>query len=155
MQPAALWRRLTALAYDSLLIVGLNIFLSLIFIALQVPVPQAGDEGLSQVNPVDINQPLLVMIWIAATFFFYGWSWTRGGQTLGMRVWKVRTVNADGTSMTWLDAGKRFAAAGLSWAVLGLGYFWALIDPAQRTWHDRLSNTSVVFQPLEKIKLDH
>ncbi|MDD9893696.1 MAG: RDD family protein [Gammaproteobacteria bacterium] len=155
MQPAPLWRRLTALGYDLLLILGLNIFLSLIFIALQVPVPENGHSSLNQVNPVEINQPVLVLIWILATFFFYGWSWTRGGQTLGMRVWKVKAVHVDGGNMTWLSAAMRFIAAGLSWGVLGLGYLWALIDPAGRTWHDRLSKTSVIFQPLEKIQLDH
>lgn len=154
MQPAALWRRFAALGYDGLLVVGLNVFLSLIFIALQVPLPEAGAET-TAVNPVDVNTPALIALWLLATFFFYGWSWTRGGQTLGMRVWKVKTVLANGEEMTWLSALLRFVAASISWGCLGLGYLWAFIDPANRTWHDRLSKTEVIFQPLEKIKLDH
>jgi len=28
--------------------------------------------------------------------------------------------------------------------VLGLGYFWILIDPEKKAWHDRLSRTRLI-----------
>jgi hypothetical protein len=38
-------------------------------------------------------------------------------------------------------------AASLSWAALGLGFLWQLWDPEKLTWHDRLSNTRLIYYP--------
>ena len=74
-------------------------------------------------------------------------SWTRGGQTLGMRAWRCRLVAADGEPVGWGQTVARFAAALVSWAALGLGFWWALADPERRTWHDRWSGTRIVLVP--------
>lgn len=147
MQAAALWRRFAALFYDALLLLAL--WFATAGFSLAFTGGQAVDGLEQQTNY------LLTAAMVLVTFLFYGWFWTHGGQTLGMRVWKVRTVLATGEPMTWLASAMRFTAAGLSWGCLGLGYLWALIDPAQRTWHDRLSKTEVIFEPLKKIELDH
>jgi uncharacterized RDD family membrane protein YckC len=83
----------------------------------------------------------------AAVFGFFGWFWTHGGQTLGMRAWRLRVVRDDGGPLGWPQAARRFAAAALSWAALGLGFLWCSIDPERRTWHDRLSGTHLVLLP--------
>jgi uncharacterized RDD family membrane protein YckC len=80
-------------------------------------------------------------------FAFFGWFWVHGGQTLGMRAWRLRLVSADGGPVSWKQAAIRFAAALLSWSCLGLGFFWALIDREKRAWHDRLSGTRLILLP--------
>lgn len=146
MQPAPLWRRLAALFYD------LFLLLALWFATAAVSIIFTGGEaaeGLEQ----HANYALTVAL-ITVTFLFYGWFWTHGGQTLGMRVWKVKAVLADGNDMTWRVAFLRMLAACFSWGSLGLGYLWALIDPAQRTWHDQISGSAIIFQELKKPKIN-
>jgi uncharacterized RDD family membrane protein YckC len=84
---------------------------------------------------------------LLAAFLFFGWFWTRGGQTLGMRAWRLKVVDEQGRSLTWLLALRRFAAAAFSWTALGAGFWWAIFDREKRAWHDRLSGTHLVVLP--------
>jgi uncharacterized RDD family membrane protein YckC len=78
---------------------------------------------------------------LGVSFAFFGWFWTHGGQTLGMRAWKIALRNNRPGPLTWRQAAIRFAAALLSLGLFGLGYVWVLVDPEKRSWHDRLSHT--------------
>lgn len=80
---------------------------------------------------------------VSALFFCTFW---RRGETLGMRAWKLRMVSADGQPPGWGRALLRFAAAILSWAALGLGFLWVLVDREKLAWHDRLSGTRLVLK---------
>ncbi len=84
---------------------------------------------------------------LAVVFAFFGWFWTHGGQTLGMRAWRLKLIAANGTPPDVRMAALRFAAAGLSWAALGAGFLWALVDREGLAWHDRLSGTRLVRLP--------
>jgi uncharacterized RDD family membrane protein YckC len=68
-------------------------------------------------------------------------SWRRGGQTLGMRPWRLSVVAADGRKPTWRALWLRYAVGTLSLLVGGLGFWWAWFDREKLTWHDRISNT--------------
>ena len=65
-----------------------------------------------------------------------------------MRAWRLRIVTVDGKGISWLQALKRFLGAIVSWLPLGLGYLWVLVDPERRAWHDRMSHSIVVFEPV-------
>jgi uncharacterized RDD family membrane protein YckC len=136
-QPPGLLRRLAAVLYDSLLLVAL------LMVATALLLPLTGGEAIDpRRNPVlEWAYRALLLLLIAG---FYGVSWTRGGQTLGMASWRLRVLREDGGTLTWADTVRRLAAAALSWLALGLGWLWLLVDPARRTWHDRLSRTRVV-----------
>jgi uncharacterized RDD family membrane protein YckC len=75
--------------------------------------------------------------------FFTGF-WWRGGQTLGMRAWRLKVVRMDGSPLRWSDALKRHLAALLSCLTLGLGFLWVLVDSDGLAWHDRLSATRLI-----------
>jgi len=83
---------------------------------------------------------------------FFCWFWTHGGQTLGMRAWRVKLICADGAPVSWRKALLRFAGACLSLAVLGIGFAWAAVDRDRLAWHDRLSGTRPVL--LNRSELD-
>ena len=75
-----------------------------------------------------------------------GESWKRGGQTLGMRPWRLYVQGTNGApsmALLW----KRYALGTLSLLCGGLGFWWALLDREGLTWHDRLSNTRLVHVP--------
>ena len=74
-------------------------------------------------------------------------SWRRGGQTLGMRPWRLKLVSADGTAPDWRALSVRYAMATLSLLLGGLGFWWAWIDRERLTWHDRASGTRMVRLP--------
>jgi uncharacterized RDD family membrane protein YckC len=83
---------------------------------------------------------------LIAMLFLCGF-WISGGQTLGMRSWRLRVESADGGPVDARQALLRFAAGFVALAPAGLGLFWLLVDPERRAWHDRLSGTRVVLLP--------
>jgi uncharacterized RDD family membrane protein YckC len=131
-----LFRRLAAITYDALLLGGL-----LLIAGAPLPLVPESVQKLWWVRPI-IQGYLL-----ACCFLFFGWFWVHGGQTLGMRAWRIRVVQDDGQNVCWARAAIRFLGAILSWAALGVGFVWVIIDPAGRAWHDRLSKTRLMLLP--------
>ena len=125
-RPASLFRRLAALFYDLLLL------LALWFIATALLLPLTGGEAVHSGNPLFIS------------FFFFGWFWRHGGQTLGMRSWRLQLRNLRAGPISWWQVLLRFMVAIASGGLLGLGYFWMLVDKKKLTWHDRYSETVIV-----------
>ena len=133
--PAPLWRRLASAVYDALVLAGL------LMAAVMADLFLRGVAGL----PYNVHVLRAVLLLVALLFF--GLSWTRGGQTLGMRAWRLQVRRTDGHPLTWPTALARFAFAWLAWLPLGLGVLWCAIDPRRRAWHDTLSGTEVVLLP--------
>jgi uncharacterized RDD family membrane protein YckC len=80
---------------------------------------------------------------------FFTWFWVHGGQTLGMKAWRLRLVGPGGAAVGWRTALIRFAAGVLSALPAGLGLWWAALDRERRAWHDRLSGTRLLHEPPE------
>lgn len=131
-QPAGLFRRLAALFYDSLLL------LATLFIATALVLLFSDGEASRP------NNPLYSMYLLFISFFFYAWFWMHGGQTLGMRSWRLQLRGIQGKPVTWWHLLLRFMVAIPSAALFGLGYLWMLVDKDKLTWHDRYSETCVV-----------
>ena len=74
-------------------------------------------------------------------------SWRRGGQTLGMRPWRLRLATAGDGVPGWGALWLRHAVGALSLLASGLGFWWAWFDREGRTWHDRASGTRLVRLP--------
>ncbi|MFK8015615.1 MAG: RDD family protein [Gammaproteobacteria bacterium] len=136
LQSAALWRRLFAIVYDVLLL------FAVLMLATWALLPFTGGE------PVRGPGFQLYLLVIGCGFFAVFWHF--GGQTLGMRAWRLQVRGAAGP-VTWREAWLRSAAAILSWLALGLGYIWSLFDEQSRTWHDRLSGTRLVVIPKRRM----
>ena len=134
-----LLRRLAAIMYDTLLVVAVLFMVTVPFIAVR------GGE------PVEIgdNTWYRIALVIVIYTFFVGF-WTRSGRTLGMQSWGLQLETMDGGRPTLATASVRFMAAIISWAPLGLGFLWQLLDKNKLTWHDRISGTRVVHYPKTK-----
>jgi uncharacterized RDD family membrane protein YckC len=74
-------------------------------------------------------------------------SWHRGGQTLGMRPWRLHVTNDDGSRPGWRALWTRYAVGTLSLLAGGLGFWWAWFDRDRKTWHDRASGTVMRRRP--------
>ena len=73
-------------------------------------------------------------------------SWQRGGQTLGMRPWRLRVVDRQGERPEARALWLRYAMGGVSLLLGVLGFWWAWIDRDRLTWHDRISGTRMLRQ---------
>ncbi len=129
--PAGLFRRLAALLYDSLLL------LAIMFIATAILLPFTGGEAIQ-------HSPFLTTYLLFISFFFYSWFWMHGGQTLGMRSWRLQLRNINPGPITLWQALLRFLVAIPSALLFGAGYLWMLVDRDKLTWHDRYSETRIV-----------
>ena len=131
-KPAGLLLTLGAALYDALLVVAI------LFIAAAIAVTANAGEAIAP-GSMWFNLYLL-----AAGFPYFGWCWTRSGQTLGMKTWRIVLQRADGKPVRVHDAAVRYVFAALSWVVLMLGFLWMLADTRQRSWHDLVSRTQLV-----------
>ena len=128
---ASIIRRTAAMLYDLLLL------LAFLFVATIPAVALMGGES------VAANNPLLTTWLFFVSFFFYTWSWTRGGQTLGLKSWKMRLVRIDGKQITLWHCLLRFLA-GIPSVLLGVGFLWMLWDKDNLTAYDRFSETMII-----------
>jgi len=137
--PANLLRRLMAIVYDSLALIAI------LMVAALPPVLIVGGAMPSALLRIAFQLYLLGVL-----FLFFGWFWVHGGQTIGMRAWRLKVVGNDGNVLTWGGAGLRFLWACFSFLVFGLGYLWAIVDPNGCTWHDHLSRSRVLLLPKQE-----
>ena len=114
---AGLFRRLAALLYDLLLTIALA------FIATFALLPLTHGEAILT-STQGLAGHLYHAILFLIVFAYFGWCWTRSGQTLGMRAWRIRLLAAEGGRPGWADALLRFTigAAITLMAVAGVVY---------------------------------
>jgi uncharacterized RDD family membrane protein YckC len=152
---APLWRRLAALVYDLLAVVAIVMVVGYV------------SQRLTGGNVVSADghaiawwyQPLQGLV-VAAYFLA---SWLRGGQTLGMRPWRIRIVDGVGALLRPGRAVLRlivlalplllleiYRVAPLDWALWAPVVAWALmllptlIDPRRRAFHDIVAGSEIV-----------
>jgi len=158
IQSPGLFRRLAVVLYDSL------VMLAVLFLATALALPVTHGQA------VAAESPAFQFYLLAVLFLYLGWFWTRAGQTVAMRAWRLQVVGVDGRRIGWGRAWLRFAAAllpvvpSLLWLNSGpqvdtwikltallvpwlCGFVWVLFDPERRAWHDILSATRMLQQP--------
>ena len=131
------WRRLLAFAYDLLALIGLWVFLTLVAVV---------------VNGSEITDPagralLYTALWLATGAYFI-LSWRHGGQTLGMRPWRLHAQTADGQRLSLGRAAWRYVLGTAVTALAGIGWLWCLADRDRQALHDRLAGTRLALLPL-------
>ena len=150
--------RLAAIVYDGLLLLG--VLVGATALALGLAVAAFGSEAVRLHNPLTGN-PFFRTYLLLVCFFFYGGFWTHGGQTLGMRAWRLRLQRRDGQGISWWQALLRFLIGSLWLATvaylhqvlkvgvvpsLGGGFGCLLLLLALRL-PDRASETDLVVLP--------
>ncbi|UPG89217.1 RDD family protein [Luteibacter aegosomaticola] len=152
--PAPAWRRFAAIVYDVLAVVAIVMVVGLI-----AQVATGGHVADSKGHVVAWwYQPLQAAV-VGAYFLL---SWLRGGQTLGMRPWKIRVVSREGGPVGVKQGLVRLVVAGLpvlllmlyrvtslqvalwapvvGWAVILLP---SLVDARHRGLHDMAARTEI------------
>jgi uncharacterized RDD family membrane protein YckC len=128
-------RRLAAIVYDLLLLIAILMLATLLLL------PLTGGEAIRSGNH------FFQLYLLLCSYIYFAWQWARGGQTLGMRAWRLRLRRSrDFAAPQWRDVSIRFIAAAFSWLLLGSGFLWALFDDDLQALHDRLSRTRLLVE---------
>jgi uncharacterized RDD family membrane protein YckC len=123
-------------------------------------------SALGQVrDAMDARRPLLQAFLFVVFGIYFAWFWSRG-QTLAMKTWKIRLVDASGRAVSQARALLRYLCSWLWFlpplallalvpvtplhaaaAIGGWVVFWALLSrlhPQRQFWHDALAGTRLV-----------
>jgi len=141
---AHIFRRVLALVYDAFPALALCMVIATVFV---VALTIGEHDERAYVHPWTWLHALeWTLCWIVVGAYAV-LSWRGGGQTLGMRPWRLRVVGADGGKPTTRALAIRYAVGTLSLLAGGLGFWWAWIDRDRMTWHDRASRTVIRHEP--------
>lgn len=130
--PAPVGWRLLAFVYDAVPL------LALLMIASAVGVAVNGGRTVERSPTAAALE--FVAFWAVCGAYFVA-SWRRGGQTLGMRPWRLRLVAADGRLATTRALWLRYVVA---CATPVLGWGWCLVDRQKRALCDLAAGTVFV-----------
>ncbi len=135
-QIAPFRRRLLGMIYDTILAGGTVVFVAIITLfILQV-------NGMGEVQPDSPLSHLLFAYYLLVLFIYFAWFWTHGGQTPGMKIWKLRVETMQGRPINILEAIARF---GFALLLPVISQLWSLIDKDKLALHDRLSATRLIW----------
>ena len=144
---AGMARRLGAMGYDGLLILGI---VMLVHFPLVMTLGHAVPRRLSWA------------LWVMSTVLFYTYFWVRHGRTLGMQAWRFELRSDAGNhrvtitqallrfmvlmpALLLIEAGRLFPPA----IIVGLVYLqanllWMWFNPARKTWSDLISGSRML-----------
>ena len=157
--PAPLFRRVGAMVYDILLL------FAVLVVASALTLPFRGGKGATH-----FEWGMMIYIF-SVIFLFFAWFWTHGGQTLGMRAWRIKLVRLDQASVDWTTAlwryllslpvwlflfyslhshNDRFGSVTIltqipGWILYTLGCIWLVIDNLPGNWREKLTKTRIVY----------
>ena len=124
--------RLLAIMYDLLLLFAI-LFIVTLFSNIAI-----GPE-IIQSSRILYPTSLLLIIYL-----YFIWHWIHGGQTLGMKAWKLVVMTREGNNLDFWTASKRFLLALITNTCFGFGLLWAIFDPMKLTFYDRYSSTNLL-----------
>ena len=123
-----LFRRSAAFLYDCLLLIALFFVITAAVIA---------------VNDGQAIQHFLYKVFLFAVgFLFFDWFWRHGGQTLGMRAWRIRVEGENTDSITQKQSLIRYICGSL---LFGITLLYMFTSTRKEALHDKLSRTKIVF----------
>ena len=93
----------------------------------------------------DRQNIVVVVIYVAWEFFYFGYSWAVSGRTFGMAVLGIRVVRADGAIAEPRRGVVRALVFPLSFLLFGLGFLGILVQRERRALHDLIAGTAVVY----------
>lgn len=147
LAPVGIFRRLAAMFYDFILCIALMMVTVGVYMIFANLILGADTYKAMNDSGQSVHDPLLSSILFITLYIFFGFFWTKSGQTLGMQVWHIRVQNKNGVSISWMQALLRFLMGTVSWIALGLGHLWPLVDQEKRSWQCIFSETELVRIP--------
>ena len=152
---AGFLRRLAAMVYDSLVATAVFMIAAIVFTLFALLGFTLGWYGqefteLTELSTSSVTYKVFFTIWtVSWVIGFFMWFWVKGGQTIGMRAWRLRLYSTSEEPVTLLRLWVR-----LFTSLLGLGTLLCLFDRKQKlALQDRASQTEMLV--LTKSANDH
>ena len=143
MDKAGVAVRFFAVFIDGLVMTALAFMLVFVFGLFAGGASQT-DSGALQ-TMAGIFGTIIYIILILFQFLYYGYFWSKDGQSPGKKLLGVMVVQKDGRSMSFVKAGLRGTLGyWISGLIFGLGFIWAIFDADNETWHDMIFGTRVI-----------
>lgn len=142
VEHAALWRRLAAIIYDSVIVIAIWIVVGFVVLSA-FGIDQAQVVQNEQVQMDPLYRMTLFAAMLLSAYLFFAWFWTHSGQTLGMQAWKLRVQNTDTSAISYKQSLIRCVLAPCSFFLMGAGYFYLFFNPERQTFHDKMSQSIV------------
>ncbi len=155
LETPGLVRRLAALVYEGVLLLGVIMIAGYLYSTLT-----------QQRNALQGQSGLQAFLFVVLAVYFV-WFWSHGGQTVAMKAWHLRVVTHDGQPVGQVRALLRYLACYI-WIVPALGVAWlaglhtpaqifaalgagivvyamlALANSQRQFWHDALCGTRLI-----------
>lgn len=152
---AGFWRRFASLIYDSLVIIAFAMLTTVLYLFIiqgLIAIDLLTLNGAEDVSDLIQNSTLLYGIrsalLVLVSILFFAYFWTKSGQTIGMRAWRLKVQTLDHNLISWPQAVLRAATA-----LLGIGNLLVLIDfKNKRALQDYLAKTEVITLSKEENK---
>jgi len=84
----------------------------------------------------------VLVVW---EFVYFSYQWSLAGKTIGMALFGIQVVEADGSPVRSRSAFLRTLFFPISIVTFGLGFIGILVGRDRRALHDRLAHTAVVY----------
>lgn len=152
--PPSVWRRLACFVYEGVLLFGVLMISAYLYSSLT-----------QQRHALEGRHGLMAFLFVILAVYFT-WFWSNGGQTVAMKAWHIRLVDAQGKPVTqarafvrylasWMWLMPALIAAGVSglrdaraFGLLFVGVLayaaLARIRPDRQFWHDALCGTRLI-----------
>ena len=132
--PAGIFRRLLAVFYDSILIVG-------IYMSFVILITYLNGKALeSDIEKIFLQLSFVI---IAIGFFCYFWK-VNNGQTLGMQVWKIRLISEDEANIKIKTMILRSFYSIFFTILLFSNFVYMFFNKEKKTLGDKLSKTEII-----------
>ena len=132
--PAGIYRRLLAVLYDSILIIGLYMSFVILITYLN------GKALESDLEKIFLQ---LSFVFITIGFFCYFWK-VNNGQTLGMQVWKIRLISENETDIEIKTMILRSFYSIFFTIFLFSNFIYIFLNKEKKTLGDKLSKTRII-----------
>lgn len=146
---ASFGRRLGAAIYDAGLALAIYTLAGVIGLAIIGLLQRLELISLAPANELAIalqQTPLvhgIYQLWLlACVVAFYSYFWSRAGQTLGMKAWRLRLQHPNGQNLSLITAIARCC-----WSLLGISNLLLLISREQLALQDKLTQSEIVVLP--------
>ncbi|MDE3272477.1 MULTISPECIES: RDD family protein [unclassified Pseudoalteromonas] len=153
-QRTGFMRRLASWVYDALATIAIIMLAQIIFLGLIELLLSLGI--VNKTDDADISHFVTTQPWnfinqfylVCVACFFYVYFWCKGGQTIGMRAWRLKVRNLDGSPISKGQALIRAVTA-----LLGAGNLLVIFDfKNKRALQDYLAKTEVITLSKEENK---
>jgi uncharacterized RDD family membrane protein YckC len=144
---AGFFRRLAAIIYDLLVAVAVGMCAAMVMLVALLLLTEnglinnLGYEHFSDVISHSLLYQTILQVWVGGWVIgFFLWFWRNGGQTIGMRAWRLRLFSTNDKSMGY---GRAFIR--LLCSLGGLGTLLVLLDfKHKQSLQDRIASTEML-----------